>query len=141
MREWSLVRQPVMIVPHRLGLSLPRTADPHPPSCSCFPPSPKFQYPGRFNFLFSNWCQLSEQCDYTYACFLLAKISERLPSLLKILAVFTIILTFSCSYMKGLFICQLSDFNASEIASLSKKVSDIPVPRQDVTNQTLPERE
>jgi len=32
------VSQHVMVVPHRLGLSLPGTADLHLPSYSCFPP-------------------------------------------------------------------------------------------------------
>jgi len=35
--------------------SLHRTADPHPPSCSYFPPCPEFQYPSRYNHLFNNW--------------------------------------------------------------------------------------
>ena len=43
------------VVPYRLGLTLFRKADPLPPSYACFPPSPEFQIPGRYNFLFSNW--------------------------------------------------------------------------------------
>jgi len=51
------VRQLALDVPDRLGLSLPRTVDPHPPPC--FPPCLEFQYPGRYNRLFSKWSVVS----------------------------------------------------------------------------------
>ena len=42
--EARKVREPVMAVPCRFGLSLPRKADPHPTFYSCFSLSPEFQY-------------------------------------------------------------------------------------------------
>jgi len=47
--NYPRVRQPMMVVPHRLGLSLPRTAGhcQHPPSYSCFSPCP--------DFFFNSW--------------------------------------------------------------------------------------
>jgi len=49
------VGQPMMVVPCRLGLSLPRTANPQPSSCLWFLHYPEFQYPGRYTRLFDNW--------------------------------------------------------------------------------------
>jgi len=47
--QWTL-RDPVMVAPCRIGLSLHGTAHPHPPS----PPSSQLQHTGQYNCLFSN---------------------------------------------------------------------------------------
>jgi len=51
------VKQPVTDTPCRLDLSLPGTADLHPPPLfsSCFPTSPEFRYAGKYHCLFSDW--------------------------------------------------------------------------------------
>jgi len=59
-------RQPLMLVPYRLSLSLARTADPHPLSFPCFLPCPELQYPTWYNYLSRSWSV--GETSYNFSC-------------------------------------------------------------------------